>query len=324
MIGSGRRTPSVRRVARRRKRLRWSWSLCEGSVSDRSQGSRTNGTPISRTLSIRGETPADAGQLPWIPTPAPRHVAKTPTREASEGTPRHNICNMDTAGIEPRTRNALLMAAQPLAVRIGIMPSCRALGVSRATFYRRRRSTPGHQQPRPTPARALCEAEREQVLDVLASPRFVDPAPAEVVPTLLDEGQYLCSERTMYPVQAIMASAVAFVAPRGRGQRSPPSARSSTSRPAVGRYAVTAVLGSSQTSTVIAEVNVGEGTSLICWWRAPEQSRKSSSPASRSPRAGTTSPIRCVAMCRMSTIHRIPACTTPQTGSTRGCTTNPW
>ena len=70
-IGSGRRTPSVRRVARRRKRLRWSWSLCEGSVSDRSQGSRTNGTPISRTLSIRGETPADAGQLPWIPTPAP-------------------------------------------------------------------------------------------------------------------------------------------------------------------------------------------------------------------------------------------------------------
>ena len=168
MIGSGRRTPSVRRVACRRKRLRWSWSLCEGSVSDRSQGSRTNGTPISRTLSIRGETPADAGQLPWIPTPAPRHVAKTPTREASEGTPRHNICNMDTAGIEPRTRNALLMAAQPLAVRIGIMPACRALDVSRATFYRRRRSAPGHRQPRQTPARALCEAEREQVLDVLA------------------------------------------------------------------------------------------------------------------------------------------------------------
>ena len=54
---------------------------------------------------------------------------------------------------------------------------------------------------------------------MLASPRFVDPAPAEVVPTLLDEGRYLCSERTMYPVQAIVASAVAFVAPAyGQGK----------------------------------------------------------------------------------------------------------
>ena len=94
------------------------------------------------------------------------------------------------------------MAAQPLAVQVGVVPACRALGVSRATFYRRRRSTPGHRQPRPTPARALCEAEREQVLDVLAGPRFVDRAPAEVVATLLDEGHYLCSERTMYRILA--------------------------------------------------------------------------------------------------------------------------
>ena len=94
------------------------------------------------------------------------------------------------------------MSAQPLAVQVGVVPACQALGVSRATFYRRRRSTPGHQQPRPTPARALCEAEREQVLDVLAGRRFVDRAPAEVVATLLDEGRYLCSERTMYRILA--------------------------------------------------------------------------------------------------------------------------
>ena len=94
------------------------------------------------------------------------------------------------------------MAAQPLAVQVGVAPACRALGVSRATFYRRQRSTPGHQQPRPTPARALHESEREQVLDVLAGPRFVDRAPAEVVATLLDEGHYLCSERTMYRILA--------------------------------------------------------------------------------------------------------------------------
>ena len=94
------------------------------------------------------------------------------------------------------------MAAQGLALDVGVSPACQALGVSRATFYRRRIPTPVPAQPRPTPARALGEAERERVLDVLASERFVDRAPAEVVATLLDDGQYLCSERTMYRVLA--------------------------------------------------------------------------------------------------------------------------
>ena len=94
------------------------------------------------------------------------------------------------------------MAATSLAQHVGIAPACRALGVSRARFYRHRRPSPGHRQPRKTPARALDEHERERVLDVLASPRFVDRSPAEVVATLLDEGQYLCSERTMYRILA--------------------------------------------------------------------------------------------------------------------------
>jgi putative transposase len=37
---------------------------------------------------------------------------------------------------------------------------------------------------------------------VLHAPRFVDLAPAEVVATLLDEGTYLASERTMYRILA--------------------------------------------------------------------------------------------------------------------------
>ena len=94
------------------------------------------------------------------------------------------------------------MAAHSLALQVGVAPACRALGVPRATFYRRHRMVPGRQQPRPTPARALCEAERERVLDTLGGERFVDRSPAEVVATLLDEGQYLCSERTMYRILA--------------------------------------------------------------------------------------------------------------------------
>ena len=94
------------------------------------------------------------------------------------------------------------MAASSLAAHVGVAPACRALGVSRATLYRRRRPAPGRQQPRPTPARALNDTERERVLDVLACPRFVDRSPGEVVATLLDEGHYLCSERTMYRILA--------------------------------------------------------------------------------------------------------------------------
>jgi putative transposase len=40
--------------------------------------------------------------------------------------------------------------------------------------------------------------ERQQVLRVLHSEKFVDKAPQEVYAALLDEGQYVCSIRTMY------------------------------------------------------------------------------------------------------------------------------
>lgn len=98
------------------------------------------------------------------------------------------------------------MGAEALAGRVGVRPACRALGVSSATLYRRRRPSPGQQQPRPTPARALSQAERDQVLEILSSPRFVDRSPAEVVATLLDEGLHVCSERTMYRILSAQAS----------------------------------------------------------------------------------------------------------------------
>jgi len=40
------------------------------------------------------------------------------------------------------------------------------------------------------------------VLEVLHSERFVDQSPAEVYATLLDEGTYLCSIRTLYRILA--------------------------------------------------------------------------------------------------------------------------
>jgi putative transposase len=76
------------------------------------------------------------------------------------------------------------------------------LGVPRATVYRKR--NPRQQTGdavRAKPARALSDDEREEVLKVLRSERFVDQAPASVYATLLDEdGIYLCSIRTMYRI----------------------------------------------------------------------------------------------------------------------------
>ena len=86
---------------------------------------------------------------------------------------------------------------------VGTRPACRALGAAHATIYRRRRPPrPRPRRPRPVPVRALSETEREAVLAELRSERFLDASPAQVWATLLDEGRYLASERTMYRLLA--------------------------------------------------------------------------------------------------------------------------
>jgi putative transposase len=93
-----------------------------------------------------------------------------------------------------------MQATEELAPQAGIALVCSALGISRASLYRRRRP---RQPPRqPTPARALSGPERQEVLQILHSERFVDAAPAQVHATLLEEGSYLCSPRTMYRLLA--------------------------------------------------------------------------------------------------------------------------
>jgi len=88
---------------------------------------------------------------------------------------------------------------------VSVAAACLALEVSRASLYRKRRS-PASPMPmvrvrRPSPRR-LAEAERERVLDMLHLPEFVDQPPTEVYATLLGQGTYLASIRTMYRVLA--------------------------------------------------------------------------------------------------------------------------
>ncbi len=96
-----------------------------------------------------------------------------------------------------------MQAVEEVAPSVGLAAACRALGVCRVALYRRRRPRPAPSpRLRPIPARALTPPERQAVLDTLHAERFVDLAPAEVYATLLDEGRYLCSIRTMYRLLA--------------------------------------------------------------------------------------------------------------------------
>lgn len=94
-----------------------------------------------------------------------------------------------------------MSAALELAESVGRSAACRALGVPRASLYRSQQPAVA-QRPRPTPARALSAQERQVVRDHLHSERFRDKAPVEIYATLLDEGIFLCSVRTMHRILA--------------------------------------------------------------------------------------------------------------------------
>ncbi len=94
-------------------------------------------------------------------------------------------------------------AVEELTPIVGTRPACRALGAAPATIYRRRNPPrPRPKRPKSPPARALSGEEREAVLEELHSERFIDCSPAQTWATLLDEGRYLASERTMYRLLA--------------------------------------------------------------------------------------------------------------------------
>ncbi len=136
----------------------------------------------------------------------------------------------------------MMVSVGELVPLVGVSAACQAVAVGRASFYRHQRHQGGAVEqgdplgPRPTlpetgdagessaelagadagtdrPAaasptpvqvhrRALSPAEQQALREVLHSPRFRDAAPAAVYATLLDEGVYLASERTMYRLLA--------------------------------------------------------------------------------------------------------------------------
>jgi putative transposase len=84
--------------------------------------------------------------------------------------------------------------------QIATLSLCEALEIPRASFYRQqaKKDSTAPVMPRQRPEHALSASEQQTVLATLHEPRFVDLAPPQVYTQLLEEGQYLCSIRTMY------------------------------------------------------------------------------------------------------------------------------
>lgn len=93
-----------------------------------------------------------------------------------------------------------MQAAEKLGQTVGLKRACDALGANRATLYRRRNPQAGKcpVRPRPQPPLRLSEEERQTVLELMHSEQFIDASPHTIYATLLDEGRYYCSVRTMY------------------------------------------------------------------------------------------------------------------------------
>ena len=96
----------------------------------------------------------------------------------------------------------MIQAAATLSRDVGKKAACQAMEVSRASFYRHLNPVAKPEASRPRPPLALSQFERQAVLGELHSERFQDKAPLEVYATLLDDGRYLCSPRTMYRILA--------------------------------------------------------------------------------------------------------------------------
>jgi transposase InsO family protein len=96
-----------------------------------------------------------------------------------------------------------MQIARELGETVGVASACAALNLPRSSYYRKSASgSPAKPAQRSTPQRALTAQERADVVAELNSERFMDQPPRQVFATLLDEGTYLCSVRTMYRLLA--------------------------------------------------------------------------------------------------------------------------
>ena len=106
--------------------------------------------------------------------------------------------------------------------------ACETLEISLRTYQRWTRngssSEDGRKDARRTaPANKLSEEERARILALVNSAEFASQPPSQIVPTLVDRGEYIASESTIYRVMRAAAQQ------HHRGRAKKPSTRAVTS-----------------------------------------------------------------------------------------------
>jgi putative transposase len=108
--------------------------------------------------------------------------------------------------------------------------ACEIVGIDVRTLQRWKSAAGlehGDRRPgaeRPTPAHALSEHERQQIVALANEPRFAELPPARIVPMLADEGRYVASESSFHRV----LKAESQLQHRGRAKAPQASRRPST------------------------------------------------------------------------------------------------
>lgn len=77
---------------------------------------------------------------------------------------------------------------------------CEVLGIAQSTYYRWSSVKPESSIIKKPSPRKLSKEEENEILSIVNSERFCDMAPGEIFYTLLDQGLYYCSERTIYRI----------------------------------------------------------------------------------------------------------------------------
>jgi putative transposase len=143
-----------------------------------------------RNVTLPPAAPTPAAPTPAAPTPAaPTPAAPTPAAPTPAVTPS-SVSSVSSVSAVPEDAASALndaKAAFPLAAFPVAFPAFQPVCSAQPSLCS-------------LPARLLAAPERQQVLEILRSSRFVDLSPTEVYATLLDEGRFLCSIRTMYRI----------------------------------------------------------------------------------------------------------------------------
>lgn len=96
----------------------------------------------------------------------------------------------------------MMMVLEAVAAGARQHEACHCVGISERTLQRWQQS-PDDLRPtalRPVPKNRLSAEEEQQVLAICHEPRFASLPPAQIIPSLADEGCYIASESTFYRV----------------------------------------------------------------------------------------------------------------------------